>query len=785
MKKGVVRFLSAAGLLACLVLPAAALASGDKTLIYYASDPVNKTQVVKVKSVDTGADGKPVFTLEDGQELTLGDNDRVEIFRAEDTQNGGKASVSLFFPLNGLYTAMGTLGNVLSPGYVEVFNPAQYCKFGLDRLPDYPIAAPAGTDCSFVNGSGRGMDWTNPKSLEEMVTGTGGGQYPFKFTCSIGRPEALYTAGPPAHWLFYIQNMNTPAEMGAVNRFYIRVKLYDRVYFDMKEIEVGGAGFISLSPDLINASGKSKEELMQDMEVEINGYDKSDWAYWDPDKIIAKTSGLTPVVDFHPKSKTTGDEFFDMLLTLASPGLGGVSSLDTGTFNMEYNDADITQPFLDGVANGAFSVSTYADDPGEAGKYAKFLVKVPDVDPGAGTHTFKSKISDKDGNTAVEWVHYVKPKKNCHIEVSPLFGGQTVPPLGGDFDMFVSTKLGSETNVPDCIWAVTENVGWIKFLTADSQHPPKQKLAVDGDRSIFIGSGDGSVTYRVSRYKDAPYCNQSKSYESRVETLITDSNDETFFVVQEPKDEDSDASTGPGIGETGDEWVDPLTGMAFVWVDGGCYEMGCGSWMTDCNDNEYPAHKECVDGFWMGKYEVTQMQWKLLMGNKGPYGMLTHDYFPMTGMSTGHATAFCDARNQKITGGKFRLPTEAEWEYAARSGGKNEVYSGGGAIDAVAWYDENSENEFGSKGVHEVGLKQSNGLGIHDMSGNVSEWCGDLFLSYTGKSYFQYNVTVIRGGTFESPAWVCRTTTRKGGSKGTYLYGFRLVFSPSKGTNQP
>jgi len=186
------------------------------------------------------------------------------------------------------------------------------------------------------------------------------------------------------------------------------------------------------------------------------------------------------------------------------------------------------------------------------------------------------------------------------------------------------------------------------------------------------------------------------------------------------------AQAKPGEHSAGDVWKEPVTGMEFVWVSGGTYQMGCGSWAGDCRDNEKPVHEVYVDGFWMGKYEVTQGQWKHIMGNNPSYFRKGGNY-PVERVSWDDAEKFLVKLNAQKQGQyEFRLPTEAEWEYACRSGGKNERYCGGDDLNELGWYAENSE----SSGTHPAGTKAPNGLGLFDMSGNVGEWCDDIYSSY-------------------------------------------------------
>lgn len=228
---------------------------------------------------------------------------------------------------------------------------------------------------------------------------------------------------------------------------------------------------------------------------------------------------------------------------------------------------------------------------------------------------------------------------------------------------------------------------------------------------------------------------------------------------------------------TGKTFKDPTTGMEFVSVKGGCYQMG--DTFGDGESDEKPVHEVCVDDFYIGKYEVTQGQWKAVMGNNPSYLKDCGDNCPVETVSWNDIQEFINKLNNK-TGKNYRLPTEAEWEYAARSGGKSEKYSGSNDVDSVAWYDKNS----GSK-THPVGQKAANGLGIYDMSGNVWEWVNDWYDSGYYKNSPKNNPTgadsgsfrVLRGGSWGGDAWVTRSASRHDDAPGSRFHvgGFRLV----------
>ena len=199
----------------------------------------------------------------------------------------------------------------------------------------------------------------------------------------------------------------------------------------------------------------------------------------------------------------------------------------------------------------------------------------------------------------------------------------------------------------------------------------------------------------------------------------------------------------------GDLWTDPITGMEFVWVPGGCYEMGCGNWTSNCRVHETPVHEVCVHGFWMGRTEVTRGQWERVMdknlfkkmGENLFKSFKKRDDYPVEGVSWEDAKAFIEKLQSMNVGMTFSLPSEAEWEYACRSGGKAERYSGGNNPGHVAWY---GEGKAGS--THRVGTKTPNSLGLCDMSGNVSEWVEDIYAEHAYQRHGHYNPVCVSGG---------------------------------------
>jgi formylglycine-generating enzyme required for sulfatase activity/uncharacterized RDD family membrane protein YckC len=227
--------------------------------------------------------------------------------------------------------------------------------------------------------------------------------------------------------------------------------------------------------------------------------------------------------------------------------------------------------------------------------------------------------------------------------------------------------------------------------------------------------------------------------------------------------------------ESGQLWKDPYTEMEFIHVKGGWFEMG--DTFGDGESDEQPVHKVFLDDFYIGKYLVTQGVWQKIIDSL-PYSK-TNYYDPVVSVSWNDVQRFIGELNQK-TRKIFRLPTEAEWEYAAGSGGKKEKWAGTSNISELAeyaWYASNSGMEF-----HPVGEKRPNGLGLHDMSGNVCEWVQDLYDKYhdpKGDLWASGKERVYRGGSWYSEESDVRVSKRFKGQpegRGTDL-GFRLAFS--------
>jgi formylglycine-generating enzyme required for sulfatase activity len=223
-----------------------------------------------------------------------------------------------------------------------------------------------------------------------------------------------------------------------------------------------------------------------------------------------------------------------------------------------------------------------------------------------------------------------------------------------------------------------------------------------------------------------------------------------------------------------------------VYVRGGTFTMGCTAEQGNgCSDREKPAHEVTVGDFYIGKYEVTQAEWKAVMGNN-PSGF-KGDNLPVERVGWDDAQEFIRKLNT-MTGKNYRLPTEAEWEYAARGGSQSRgfKYSGSNSIGDVAWYDANSrfDANSGSK-THPVGTKRANELGIYDMSGNVYEWVNDWYGNYSSGSQTNPigpssgSARVFRGGSWSYDARYARVSVHGSAGPGSSIadLGFRLASS--------
>ena len=205
-----------------------------------------------------------------------------------------------------------------------------------------------------------------------------------------------------------------------------------------------------------------------------------------------------------------------------------------------------------------------------------------------------------------------------------------------------------------------------------------------------------------------------------------------------------------------------VNGVSFnmIEVKGGRFNMGGTAEQYNCEDVEFPIHVVSLKDYYIGETEVTQALWQAVMGSN-PSGFQGNDKLPVERVTWQECQDFVN-KLTTLTGITFRLPTESEWEYAARGGIYTHyyVYSGSNNIDDVAWYSK-------SKGkTHDVKTKQPNELGIYDMSGNVWEWCQDWFGDYSDAPQTdpegpeEGSNRVKRGGSWYDNARHCRVSFR-------------------------
>ncbi|MEO5378052.1 MAG: bifunctional serine/threonine-protein kinase/formylglycine-generating enzyme family protein [Magnetococcus sp. DMHC-6] len=234
----------------------------------------------------------------------------------------------------------------------------------------------------------------------------------------------------------------------------------------------------------------------------------------------------------------------------------------------------------------------------------------------------------------------------------------------------------------------------------------------------------------------------------------------------------------------GDVWIEPMTKMEFLWIPAGTFQMGSQKGEAGRKADEIPVHEVYVDGFWMGKYPVTWSKWRRVMGNYPP-GLYdpAKDNHPVERVLWEDTQKFL-RQYLRMMGPKFRLrlPTEAEWEYAARAGSSTAYYFGdhATALAEYAWFQNNSNNQ-----TQPVGLKAPNQWGLHDMLGNVWEWTEDWHSEdYYSKSPKENpkgapfgELRVRRGGSWRSNEVACRVAHRNRvlAKSNSNALGFRLV----------
>ncbi len=240
-----------------------------------------------------------------------------------------------------------------------------------------------------------------------------------------------------------------------------------------------------------------------------------------------------------------------------------------------------------------------------------------------------------------------------------------------------------------------------------------------------------------------------------------------------------------GITFPPDEEEFNVNGVTFTMmpVEGGTFMMGATAEQdSDGNERERPVHQVTLDTYFIGQTEVTQALWMAVMGENPSH--FIGELNPVENVSWDDCQQFISALNE-LTGRSFRLPSEAEWEFAARGGNQSQgfKYAGGDLIDNVAWYSGNDSwvlRGSGAYGTHAVATRMCNELMLFDMSGNVHEWCQDWYGGYSSESQVNPAGAVLgtervyRGGSWYFDEWFCRVSFRNGVAPGYMSYGIGL-----------
>ncbi len=226
-------------------------------------------------------------------------------------------------------------------------------------------------------------------------------------------------------------------------------------------------------------------------------------------------------------------------------------------------------------------------------------------------------------------------------------------------------------------------------------------------------------------------------------------------------------------------------GMQFIEIPAGEFMMGCTNEDTECFEDEKPLHKIKISkSFYLGKYEITQGQWKAVMGRNPSHFSNCGDSCPVEMVSNNEVQKFIKelCKKENLTPCKYRLPTEAEWEYSAKAGSTTKYYWGDTINEEYLWFNGNSRNT-----IHPVGKKKPNQWGLYDMVGNVNEWVNDWYgedyyvkslqIDPLGKKKGDYKV--LRGCSWHSNSSICRSSNRTAINPENLDndYGFRLLRS--------
>lgn len=326
---------------------------------------------------------------------------------------------------------------------------------------------------------------------------------------------------------------------------------------------------------------------------------------------------------------------------------------------------------------------------------------------------------------------------------------------------------------------------WLCCAALWAQHISATSFRIKGDTLAITYSLDRQANICVRVAVDGGrFTEPLKGLEGAVGKDVKPGQDLLITAVKLPEIRGVDSASLTFLVEIDDGaklvYVDRLM-FRMMPVEGGSFTMGCTNPKGEKHTyaDELPTHKVTVNNFYMGQHEVTQALWKTVMG-QNPSKWIGNDSLPVEQVSWNDVQIFI-ARLSQMTGYSFRLPSEAEWEYAARGGVKNHgnIYPGTRhQLWETCWYGGNSNGH-----SHPVGLLKPNELGLYDMGGNVMEWCSDWMESYSAnpQNSPQGPKTgenkILRGGCFNSPTWGCSVFERSWylPDYGYSFYGFRLV----------
>ena len=339
----------------------------------------------------------------------------------------------------------------------------------------------------------------------------------------------------------------------------------------------------------------------------------------------------------------------------------------------------------------------------------------------------------------------------------------------------VKTKSPNELGIYDMSGNVWEwCLDWYGDYSSSPQTNPKGPIS--GLNRVYRGgSWDNFSTFcRTSiRYKFTPDYRSSR-LGFRL-AMTADAKEGQRAKVEEGQTAALQQTLEKGFSSYGKTFTVKGVTFKMIAVEGGTFRMGSASG----GSNEKPVHSVTLSDYYVGETEVTQALWKAVMGcNPSNF---KGDNLPVEYVSYKDCETFITKLNS-LTGANFRLPTEAEWEFAARGGNKSQgyTYSGSNTISNVAWYYNNSSNK-----THAVKTKSPNELGIYDMSGNVWEWCLDWYGDYSSspqtnpKGPISERIRVLRGGSWDFDSYFCRSSNRSSNTPdyGSNYLGFRLAMT--------